>query len=109
MRHWVLSGNSGVGMVRHATSRGAWTAQRLQPACLPLGVPAADVLPGHPQVAGDFGLGVAGGKPRPGLHADVFERLAVTQAAGCGGRRLVLYRHAARTTPDPVIGTSELL
>jgi hypothetical protein len=25
-------------------------------------------------------LGVAGGKQRPGLHADAFERLAVTQA-----------------------------
>jgi hypothetical protein len=25
---------------------------------------------------------VAGGKQRPGLHADIFERLAVTQATG---------------------------
>jgi hypothetical protein len=45
-------------------------------------VPAADVLAGHPELAGDLGLGVAGGKQRPGLHADTFERLAVTQSAG---------------------------
>jgi hypothetical protein len=34
----------------------------------------------HP--AGDLDLGVAGGKQRAGLHADVFERLAITQATG---------------------------
>jgi hypothetical protein len=45
-------------------------------------VPAADVLAGHPELAGDLGLGVAGGEQRPGLPADTFERLAVTQAAG---------------------------
>jgi hypothetical protein len=39
-------------------------------------VPAADDLAGHAELAGDFGLGVAGGKQRPGLHADAFERLA---------------------------------
>jgi hypothetical protein len=42
-----------------------------------LGVPAADVLSGDTELAGDLGLGVAGGKQRPGLHADAFERLAV--------------------------------
>src|SRR5262245_55731835 len=61
---------------------GAAACQRLQPAGLPLGVPAADVLAGHAQLVGDLGLGAAGGKQRPGLHADAFERLAVAQAAG---------------------------
>jgi hypothetical protein len=36
----------------------------------------------------------------PGGHAD---------RGRCGSRRLVSYRHAARTAPDPVTGTSELL
>jgi hypothetical protein len=57
---------------------GAGAAQRLQPALAPLGVPAADVLAGHAELAGDLGLGVAGGKQHAGLHADAFERLAVT-------------------------------
>ena len=39
---------------------GAGAAQRLQPARLPLGVPAADVLAGRTELAGDLGLGVAG-------------------------------------------------
>src|SRR5215216_5799631 len=56
--------------------------QRFQPARLPAGVPAADVLAGHPQFTGDLGLGAASGKQRPGLHADVFEGLAVAQTAG---------------------------
>ena len=47
----------------------------------PLGVPAADVLAGHPDGAGDLGLGVASGKQRPGVHADAFEGLAVAQTA----------------------------
>jgi hypothetical protein len=59
---------------------GAGVAQRLGSARLPTGVPAADVLAGPPEFTGDLGLGVAGGKQRPGLHADAFERLAVTQA-----------------------------
>ena len=45
-------------------------------------MPAAGVLPGDAELVGDLGLGVAGGKQRPGLHADVFEGLAVAQAAG---------------------------
>src|SRR6266567_779169 len=61
---------------------GAAACQRLGPARLPPGVPAADVLAGHAQLAGDLGLGAAGGKQRAGLHPDVFERLAVTQTAG---------------------------
>jgi hypothetical protein len=71
-------------LVRKARRRpgGAAAGQCLQPAGLPAGVPAADVLAGHPELAGDLGLGVAGGKQRPGLHADAFEGLAVTQAAG---------------------------
>src|SRR5215216_5150494 len=52
--------------------------QRFQPARLPAG----DVLAGHPQFTGDLGLGAASGKQRPGLHADVFEGLAVAQTAG---------------------------
>jgi hypothetical protein len=70
--------------LRQARVRPGGTAacQRVQPARLPTGVPAADVLAGHPEGAGDLGLGVAGGKQRPGLHADGFEGLAVTQAPG---------------------------
>src|SRR6266699_2419507 len=48
----------------------------------PLGVPAADVLAGDTQFTGDLGLGAAGGEQLAGLHADVFERLAVAQTAG---------------------------
>src|SRR5206468_4936006 len=61
---------------------GAPACQRLQPTPLPQCVPAADVLAGDPEGAGDLCLGVAGGKQRPGLHADAFERLAVAQTAG---------------------------
>src|SRR5215207_62491 len=60
----------------------AAACQRLQPALSPAGVPAADVLPGHTELAGDLGLGAASGKQRPGLHTDNFKHLAVTQAAG---------------------------
>jgi hypothetical protein len=35
---------------------GAGAAQRVQPAGAPLGVPAADVLPGDTQLVGDLGL-----------------------------------------------------
>ena len=68
-------------LVRQARGRpsGAGAAQRLQPAGAPLGVPAAGVLPGHTQLAGDLGLGAAGGKQRAGLQADTFERQAVAQ------------------------------
>ncbi len=48
----------------------------------PWGVPASDVLPGHTELAGDLGLGAADGKQLAGLHADVFERLTVTQTTG---------------------------
>jgi hypothetical protein len=61
---------------------GAAACQRLQAALVPAGMPAADVLAGHTELVGDLGLGAAGGKQRPGLHADVLERLAVAQAAG---------------------------
>ena len=61
---------------------GAAACQRVQPAGAPQGVPAADVLPGDTQLVGDLSLGVAGGEQRAGLHADVFECLAVAQAAG---------------------------
>jgi hypothetical protein len=67
----------GVGQARGRPG-GAAAGQRLQPARLPAGVPAADVLAGDTEGAGDLGLRAAGGKQRPGLHADVFERLAVT-------------------------------
>jgi hypothetical protein len=68
------------------------------PACH-LGVPAADVLAGHTELAGDLGLGVAGGKQRAGLHADAFERLAVFETAGVaavGG-----WSHTARLPATP--------
>src|SRR6266545_4671894 len=52
------------------------------PAGAPQGVPAAGVLPRDTELVGDLGLGAAGGKQLTGLHTDVFERLAVTQAAG---------------------------
>jgi hypothetical protein len=80
-------------------------AQRLQPARLPLGVPAADVLPGDAKGAGDLGLGAASGKQRASLHADSFKRLAVTQAAGVaavGGRS-----HAAMLPGRPDRMSSE--
>src|SRR5215211_106462 len=78
---------------------GAGAAQRLLPALAPPGVPAADVLPGHAELADDLGLGVAGGKQRAGLHADAFERLAVAQTAGVaavGG-----WSHAAMLPGQP--------
>jgi hypothetical protein len=66
-------------LIRKARRRSgrAGAAQRGQPAVAPAGVPAADVLPGHTELAGDLGLGVAGGKQRAGLQAEVLERLAV--------------------------------
>jgi hypothetical protein len=66
-------------LVRKARRRpgGAAAGQRLQSARLPAGVPAADVLAGHPELAGDLGLGVAGAKQRTGLQTDTFEGLAV--------------------------------
>src|SRR5215207_2958736 len=87
----------------------ATACQRLQPTRLPAGVPAADVLAGDPELAGDLGLGVAGGKQRTGLQTDTFEGLAVAQTAGVaavGGRS-----HAAMLPgqPDHVTGTSEPL
>jgi hypothetical protein len=39
-------------------------------------------LPSDAEGAGDLGLGVAGGEQLAGLHADVFECLAVAQTAG---------------------------
>ena len=48
----------------------------------PAGVPAADVLPGDAELAGNLGLGAAGGKQLTGLHADVLERLAVATPPG---------------------------
>jgi hypothetical protein len=48
----------------------------------PAGVPAADVLAGDAELAGDLGLGAASGNQRAGLHADVFERPAVAQTTG---------------------------
>jgi hypothetical protein len=58
------------------------SGERVQADGAPAGVPAAEVLAGAAEVAGDLGLGVAGGKQRPGLHADAFEGLAVTQSRG---------------------------
>src|SRR4029453_4025018 len=40
----------------------ATAGQRLRPTRLPAGVPAADVLAGHPEGAGDLGLALAGGE-----------------------------------------------
>jgi hypothetical protein len=88
----------GLGQARGVPGRAA-ACQRLQPARLPLGVPAADVLAGDPEGAGDFGLGVAGGEQLAGLHADAFERLAVAQTAGVatvGG-----WSHTARLAATP--------
>jgi hypothetical protein len=77
----VNAGKLLLGQPRGAPGR-AGAAQRLLPTVAPAGVLAADVLAGHPEGARDFGLGVAGGKQRPGLHADAFERLTVAQTAG---------------------------
>ena len=70
-----------VRKARRRPSRAA-AGQRLQSVRLPTGVPAADVLAGDAQLVGDLGLGVAGGKQRPGLQADGFEGLAVARTAG---------------------------
>jgi hypothetical protein len=70
-----------LGQARGRPGR-AGAAQRVGPASAPLGVPAADILAGDAELVGDLGLGVAGGEQLAGLHADVFERLAVTQTAG---------------------------
>jgi hypothetical protein len=40
-------------------------------------VPAADVVAGDAEGAGDLGLGAAGGEQLTGLQTDLFERLAV--------------------------------
>src|SRR6266508_587462 len=77
----VDGGALGVRQARVRPGR-AGAAQRLLSTLAPAGVPAADVLSGYPQLAGDLGLGVAGGKQGAGLHADAFERLAVAQTAG---------------------------
>ena len=101
----VDGGKLGIRQARGG-SGGAGAAQPLQPARLPLGVPAADVLAGDAQLVGDLGSGVAGGKQGTGLHADAFERLAVTQTAGVaavGG-----WSHAAMLPGQPPIMSSEL-
>jgi hypothetical protein len=70
-----------------------------------MGVPAADVLAGHPESAGDLGLGVAGGKQRAGLQADAFKPLAVAHTAGVtavGG-----WSHAAMPRGQSPILSSE--
>src|SRR6266511_4304019 len=77
----VNGGKLLVGQARGGAGR-AGAAERVLPALAPTGVPAADDLPGHTQLVGDLGLGVAGGKQLPGLHADAFERLAVAQTTG---------------------------
>jgi Type I restriction modification DNA specificity domain len=77
----------------------AAACKRLRSTFAPQGVPAADVLPGDAQLAGDLGLGVAGGKQRPGLHADAFEGLAVAQTpsvAAVGG-----WSHTAMLPAQP--------
>jgi hypothetical protein len=69
-------------------------------------VPAANVLPGDTELAGNLGLGVAGGEQLTGLHADAFERLTVAQAAGVaavGG-----WSHTAILPGQPPILSSEL-
>jgi hypothetical protein len=50
-------------------------------------------------------VGVAGGKQRTGLHADAFERQAVTPTAVGAG----LMPPCCQDSPDHVAGTSELL
>src|SRR5215207_642184 len=77
----VDGGKLGIRQAR-GPSGGAGATQRVQAAGTPAGVPAADVLAGDAEVAGDLDLGVAGGKQRSGLRADVFEGLAVTQSTG---------------------------
>jgi hypothetical protein len=66
---------------------------------LPAGVPAADVLSGYPELAGDLSLGATGSKQHPGLHADTFERLAVTQTTGVAA--VGSWSHPARLPGQP--------
>jgi hypothetical protein len=72
-------------------------------------MPAADVLAGHPELAGDLGLGVAGGKQRPGLHADSFEDPAVAQAAGVAAVSGWCHPAMLPAQPRPYIETGEPL
>src|SRR6266511_1469209 len=93
-----------VGQARGVPGR-AGAAQRLQPARAPLGVPAAGVLPGDTELAGDLGLGAAGGEQRAGLQTDSFERLAVAQTTGVaavGG-----WSHPAMLPGQPLIVSPE--
>src|SRR6266511_1699529 len=98
----------GVGQARGLPG-GAGAAQRVQAAGAPARVPAADVLAGHAELVGELGLGAAGSKQRAGLHADLFERLAVARTAGVaavGG-----WSHPAMLPgePDHVTRTGEPL
>src|SRR5215216_1230049 len=77
----VDGGKLGVGQARGLPGR-AGAAQRVQAAGAPARVPATDVLAGHAELAGDLGLGAAGSEQRAGLHADLFEGLAVARTAG---------------------------
>ena len=54
----------GIGQARGRPG-GADAAQRLLPARAPARVPAADVLVGDAELAGDLGLGAAGGNSAP--------------------------------------------
>src|SRR5215211_1774215 len=101
----VNGGKLGVGQTRGG-SGGAGAAQRLLPALAPAGMPAADDLPGHPQLVSDLGLGAAGGKQHGGLHADAFKRLAVTQTAGVAA--VGTWSHAAMLPGQATIMSPEL-
>jgi hypothetical protein len=68
-------------------------------------MPAADVLPGHAEGAGDLGLGVAGGKQRSGLYADALECLAVTRTAGVAA--VGVWSHTAMLPGQPLIMSPE--
>jgi hypothetical protein len=97
-------GKLGIRQARDVPGR-AGAAQRLQSARAPLGVPAAGVLPGDTQFAGDLGLGAAGGEQLAGLETDVFEGLAVAQTTGVaavGG-----WSHPAMLPGQPLIVSSE--
>ena len=87
-----------IGQARGVAGR-ASAAQRLRPTRAPAPMPAADVLPRDTELVGDLGLGAADGEQLAGLHADLFEGLAVTQTAGVaavGG-----WSHAAMLPGQP--------
>ena len=61
------------------------------------------------KLAGDLGLGAAGGEQLAGLQTDAFERLAVAQAAGVAAVGVGLNPPGCQDNPGHVVGKGEAL